>query len=192
MSKTVYQTDQAGRYLGPIPADESPLEPGVWLMPAGCVEEPPPSAKKGQVAIWSEGRWALVPDEIAVVLPADTTPDRDIKSVWRETATASRAEFLKALVRLSILPGSDAVAAARGDWPKTFAAALEGLPVDPVEAQIDWASATHVARQAPLFLALLAYRAKVEGLDEAAAEALGDAVFGWSDQNDTNPKSEEP
>lgn len=40
--KTVYQTDGAGWYVGPTVAHESPLEPGVHLMPAGCTDDPPP------------------------------------------------------------------------------------------------------------------------------------------------------
>lgn len=50
MSKTVYQTDNAGLYTGPTQADESPLEPGVYLLPAGAVDQPPPNE-------WSEDRW---------------------------------------------------------------------------------------------------------------------------------------
>lgn len=38
----VYQYDHAGIYQGPTQADESPLEPGVYLVPARCTETPPP------------------------------------------------------------------------------------------------------------------------------------------------------
>lgn len=48
--KTVYQHDVAGRYLGDTLADASPLEAGVWLMPAMTVDVPPP-------APWPEGTW---------------------------------------------------------------------------------------------------------------------------------------
>jgi hypothetical protein len=38
----VYQTDRDGWYVGTITADESPLEPGVYLIPAGAYADPPP------------------------------------------------------------------------------------------------------------------------------------------------------
>jgi hypothetical protein len=41
-TKTVYQTDDNGFYIGETIAFESPLEPGVYHIPRGCVEEQPP------------------------------------------------------------------------------------------------------------------------------------------------------
>lgn len=43
-TQTVYQTDPDGYYIGPAVADESPLEPGVFLIPYGAFKTPPPSA----------------------------------------------------------------------------------------------------------------------------------------------------
>jgi len=57
--KIVYQTDQTGAYLGETIAHESPLEPGVYLIPGGCVETAPPETKEGQIAVW-DGVWTLV------------------------------------------------------------------------------------------------------------------------------------
>jgi len=47
---TVYQTNYSGLFVGETIADESPLEPGVFAIPAGCVEIAPPSE-------WSEEQW---------------------------------------------------------------------------------------------------------------------------------------
>ncbi|MBS1183769.1 MAG: hypothetical protein H6Q99_3649 [Proteobacteria bacterium] len=60
--KTVYQTDAAGIFIGEAVAHESPLEPGVFLIPAGCVESAPPVAEAGDAAVWSGSAWALVDD----------------------------------------------------------------------------------------------------------------------------------
>lgn len=49
-TKTVYQIDTAGHFVAPVDADESPLEPGVYLIPAGCIQTPPPSS-------WPEDKW---------------------------------------------------------------------------------------------------------------------------------------
>ena len=49
-TKKVYQTDHMGFYCGTTDADESPMEPGIYLMPAGAVEAAPPSE-------WPEDKW---------------------------------------------------------------------------------------------------------------------------------------
>ena len=58
--KLVYQTDHLGMFIGTTEADESPLEPGVYLIPGGCVETPPPAAPEHQVACWNGEIWQLV------------------------------------------------------------------------------------------------------------------------------------
>jgi hypothetical protein len=97
---------------------------------------------------------------------------------WRGQAWLPRGAFCRALVTANILPAQEAIAAARGDWPDTFASALSSLPVDPVGAQIDWAAAPNIARTNPLFLAVLGFYAAAHNLSTAQAEALGDAIFG--------------
>ena len=57
--KTVYQLNQNGEYTGETIAHESPLEPGIYLIPRGCVETAPPETNEGQVAVW-DGVWTLV------------------------------------------------------------------------------------------------------------------------------------
>lgn len=58
--KLVYQTDHLGLFIGMVEADESPLEPGVYLIPGGCVETPPPTAPEHQAACWDGQAWQLV------------------------------------------------------------------------------------------------------------------------------------
>ncbi|WP_315807493.1 phage tail protein [Pseudomonas sp. C9-3] len=45
-----YQFDTAGLYAGTIEADESPMEPGVYLLPARTTQVAPPDT-------WPEDRW---------------------------------------------------------------------------------------------------------------------------------------
>lgn len=42
-SKQVTQLDAAGYFVGTTTADESPLEPGVYLIPAGAIDRDPPA-----------------------------------------------------------------------------------------------------------------------------------------------------
>lgn len=59
--KIVYQLDEEGYFMAEAEADESPLEPGVYLVPGGCVENPPPKIKKeGQLQRFVGDRWTLV------------------------------------------------------------------------------------------------------------------------------------
>lgn len=62
-TKTVYRIDNHNTYCGRITLDESdlsPLEPDVWLIPAGCVEVPPPEIPEGQLAVYNGKGWDLV------------------------------------------------------------------------------------------------------------------------------------
>ncbi|MFX7294376.1 phage tail protein [Acinetobacter baumannii] len=61
-SKIVYQTNHAGLFVGKTAADPSPLEQDVYLIPAGCVEVPPPETWAEDVwPRWDGAEWALIP-----------------------------------------------------------------------------------------------------------------------------------
>jgi hypothetical protein len=53
---------QTGEYLGTSIADESPLEPGVFLIPANATTVAPPPPQQGQARVFINGDWAFVPD----------------------------------------------------------------------------------------------------------------------------------
>lgn len=73
--KAVYQTDQNGFFLGVVEADESPLESGVFLIPAGCVETPPPELPAGMAARWVNGKWVLETIPVAPESPPEPKPE---------------------------------------------------------------------------------------------------------------------
>lgn len=63
-TKTVYSFHYATRaYVGTEIAEESPLEPGVWHIPANATDIEPPVAPPGKVAVFGTDRWLLVPAE---------------------------------------------------------------------------------------------------------------------------------
>jgi len=51
--KVISQLDDDGIFVGPVIADESPLEPGVWIIPARAVDAPPPKVPVGKLARWN-------------------------------------------------------------------------------------------------------------------------------------------
>lgn len=59
-TKIVYQYDIAGMFTGETEADESPLEPGVFLIPARCVEVAPPAYSGDQWPRWNGAMWELI------------------------------------------------------------------------------------------------------------------------------------
>lgn len=48
-----------GAFLGAGKADPSPLEEGVWLIPAHATEIKPPVAKEGQQVVYRSGLWVI-------------------------------------------------------------------------------------------------------------------------------------
>lgn len=55
----VSQLDAAGFYFCPAVSDESPMEPGVFLLPAGCVMHAPPKVPQGMRARWNGETFVL-------------------------------------------------------------------------------------------------------------------------------------
>lgn len=57
-----FQTDDSGYLVGEFEADESPLEPGAFLIPRGGVTIAPPAVGAEQAARWTGAAWEIVPD----------------------------------------------------------------------------------------------------------------------------------
>ncbi|QUS59214.1 hypothetical protein [Pseudovibrio brasiliensis] len=60
--KTVYFTDDSGVYVGAGLAQESPRQPGKWMLPQGAVLDAPPEIPSGMAALRKDETWCLVPD----------------------------------------------------------------------------------------------------------------------------------
>jgi hypothetical protein len=56
--KQVCQLDAAGYFTNLAVADESPLEPGVYLIPGGCIDTTAPTISAGQRAKWNDA-WVI-------------------------------------------------------------------------------------------------------------------------------------
>ncbi|MBA4204601.1 MAG: hypothetical protein C0457_06400 [Polymorphum sp.] len=65
-----------GEYLGFSEADESPLEPGVYLIPAHATDVPPPEPADGFIWKFLDGGWRLeaVPEPEPEAEPEPETP----------------------------------------------------------------------------------------------------------------------
>lgn len=56
--KNVVQLDEDGYFIGLTTADESPLEQGVYLIPANAVDTDTPTVPEGKRAKWNNG-WVI-------------------------------------------------------------------------------------------------------------------------------------
>ena len=76
-TKIVYQLDENGVFTGTTEADESPREPGVYLIPAGCIEVEPPPHVDGKLRVFRNDAWAYVDIELAPAAPDEPLPSLD-------------------------------------------------------------------------------------------------------------------
>lgn len=66
--KQVIQLDADGYFANTTVADESPLEPGVYLLPGGAVDAPAPEVPEGKRAKWV-GEWVYEDAPVPVFEP---------------------------------------------------------------------------------------------------------------------------
>ena len=73
MSHKACQLDQDGFFLEEVECQPSPLEPGQYLIPGGCVDHAPPVEEKGKRAQWNAKwkKWVHVPIETASTVKAE-------------------------------------------------------------------------------------------------------------------------
>lgn len=95
MTKIIYNyRPDSGEYLSTATADESPLEPGVFLVPAFATDIKPPKAGANQASVFANGKWKLVADWRGVPLfsTADGSPV-SISEIGKTPADASATEL---------------------------------------------------------------------------------------------------
>jgi hypothetical protein len=90
-----------GIYLGQGKADESPLEPGVWLIPAHATEQEPPQPGEGEHAIWTDEGWDVQPIPVTEPEPEPlpiAEPIPELTAAEKLAAAGLTVEDLKALL----------------------------------------------------------------------------------------------
>jgi hypothetical protein len=73
-----------GYFVGESLADESPLESGVYLIPAHATEIVAPKATTGKIVVWNGNNWELQD------LPKE--PEIDLKAIQAEAEAKAQAK----------------------------------------------------------------------------------------------------
>lgn len=123
MSKIVSQLDADGYFVGVTTADESPLEPGVFLLPWGAIEVAAPEIPAGKRAKWLGNSWVLED------VPSDVAPEPEPQEPGPITQVTRRQ------ARLALL------AAGKLDQLEAYIAAVED-PVEQKRLQIEYETDT--------------------------------------------------
>lgn len=91
--KQVVQLDAAGYFVGVTVADESPLEPGVFILPGGAVDAEVPNVPQGKRAKW-EGAWVFedIPQPAPEPEPEPLTPEQQAAFIARQRQLAYQSE----------------------------------------------------------------------------------------------------
>lgn len=130
--KIVYQTDSDGVFIGETVADESPLEPGVYLIPAGCIEVAPPAPVAGFKRVWN-GAWV----QVEILAPVETPPQPPVIP-----ELVSKLALVKAMREMGP-DGQPATGATIWDSVKAAIAAAGG------DVEEDWQLANFIPRHDP-------------------------------------------
>lgn len=151
--KTVSQLNAQGYFTGPVIADESPLEQGVYLIPGGAIDVPPPTVPSGKVALRQGNSWVFVlpPESPETPPPVAGVPQ-----------SVTRFQALAALHLAGHLPAVQAIMAA---------------PETSVIAKLAWDNALSFERSSPTLLMLAAAIGMTsQDLDDLFTAAAGIAA----------------
>lgn len=97
--KTVYLFDALGLFTGSYEAQESPLEPGVFIAPTSSTDIAPPQIAQGESLRWNNGAWQVIAAPTPpVIIPPVLTPLQQIRALEQ-----THDDDQRKLTRISIL-----------------------------------------------------------------------------------------
>jgi hypothetical protein len=82
-------------YLGSSDADPSPLEPGVYLIPAHATDTEPPEPQEGKVPLFNGTSWSIVDDHRGVYYSIETQEEIQHQNPLTSPENATKQQPLK-------------------------------------------------------------------------------------------------
>jgi hypothetical protein len=95
--KKIYHYNQDGCYCGQDIADESPLEPGVYLIPALATDQKPPTPGENQLVRFVNREWIL--EDIPIAEP-ESEPSNETEIIT-PPVDQNTADIWQAMLDLS-------------------------------------------------------------------------------------------
>ena len=115
---------QTFEYINESLADESPLEPGVFLIPACATTQPPLAAQDGKLVCFHNDQWVY---QDIIVEP--TVEELDIPQLTPEEQCKAQAKYLLTITDWSVLP--DVNISNKAEF-EAYRAAVRNYIVNPV------------------------------------------------------------
>lgn len=122
--KVVQQLDHEGYFVGSTEADESPLEPGVFLLPASAVEAEAPTPPDGHRARWDGEAWSY--EELPKPLAPPQSPEPGPLTPAAQIAALESQHLLPRATREFMLLTMEHMAAQQGITPQALYVANPG------------------------------------------------------------------
>lgn len=137
----IFNYDEDGFFVCESRAEESPLEPGVFLIPRNATTSAPPAiAEDGKVARYVERTWQLVDAQSPEsVEPLPELTNEEKLALWRQGAKISRFQARATLLQAGLLDEVEAHMA---------------LPDTDQFTKLAWSDAIEFRRQSPLVEAM--------------------------------------
>lgn len=148
---------------------------------------------EGVIIAIIDGQQLSVPDEMAnlhrqelaeweaqgnTITPYEAPDPRE---AFRATASMPKAQFCIGMAEIGVLTDEEAIEAAKGNMPATFAATTAHLTAaEQRDVAVRWAAATVVDRADPMLEAFRAYAEADPNLPTITPEQL-DTVFGYQE-----------
>lgn len=73
----IYNYNESGEFIGASEADESPLELGVYLIPALATTAEPPVVNEGFVPVWNGAEWTIKDISLELPIPENKDPAQE-------------------------------------------------------------------------------------------------------------------
>ncbi|MGE5553289.1 MAG: tail fiber assembly protein [Betaproteobacteria bacterium] len=127
MPRIYHYHPETGEYLGESEARESPLEPGVFLLPAHATFEAPPEAGPGQVAVFNAGVWHLM--DAALFDQAQPSPEQPMTTEQAWAALRAERNARLAACDWTQLPDVPLTVDQKAAWAQ-YRQKLRDLPAD--------------------------------------------------------------
>ncbi|MDP4146593.1 MAG: hypothetical protein Q8936_19310 [Bacillota bacterium] len=101
----IYNYDTNGIYIGCDDADESPLEPGVFLIPANATTVEPPELDSEHLAVWNGAAWGIQDISLAVPKPEENEIKEQDEPKTQAEILLERIELMQKAIDDLVLNG---------------------------------------------------------------------------------------